>query len=328
MKPSLVTEFLMRALPQRLPVLLTGSPGVGKSDLVSQATKALSYEILISHPVVSDPTDFKGFPSKTSATTAEFLPFGDLQQMITAKKPLIVFFDDLGQAPQSVQAAVMQLILARRVNDKKVSDKVGFVAATNRRQDRAGVMSLLEPLKSRFATIIGVEPDLDDWLTWAHDHEVPAEVRAFVSLRPELLSGFAPSSDMTNSPTPRTLANAGALIKLGLSAGTRHEILAGAIGIGAATELCAFIDMADKIPSVTKLLRDPMGTPIPDRLDVLGALVGALAARITPDNSKAFFAFIGRLNGEFQMVALTMAQRLNPKLQKMPGFAAAAAQLQ
>jgi hypothetical protein len=57
----------------------------------------------------------------------------------------------------------MQLILARRVNSFTLPDCVSFVAASNRRQDKAGVTGILEPVKSRFATILEVSPDLDDW---------------------------------------------------------------------------------------------------------------------------------------------------------------------
>ena len=83
---------------------------------------------------------------------AEFLPFGDLRALIQADKDTVFFLDDLGQAPPTVQAAAMQLILARRINGHHVSDSVTFIAATNRKQDKAGVSGILEPVKSRFAT--------------------------------------------------------------------------------------------------------------------------------------------------------------------------------
>ncbi len=43
----------------------------------------------------------------------------------------VCLLDDLGQAPPAVQAAAMQLLLARRVNGHAVSDHVTFLAATN-----------------------------------------------------------------------------------------------------------------------------------------------------------------------------------------------------
>ena len=79
--------------------------------------------------------------------------------------------DDLGQAPPAVQAAAMQLILARRINGSLVSDEVCFVAATNRKNDKAGVARILEPVKSRFAAIVELTPCVEEWATWAADRE-------------------------------------------------------------------------------------------------------------------------------------------------------------
>ncbi len=73
---------------------------------------------------------------------------------MTATKLTACFIDDLGQATPAVQAAAMQLILARTLNGHRVSDHVVFIAATNRRTDRAGVSGILEPVKSRFATLV------------------------------------------------------------------------------------------------------------------------------------------------------------------------------
>ena len=76
---SQLFELLSLYVPRRLPVLITGRPGIGKSDIVEQVAQATDHELLISHPVVEDPTDSKGlpFPSR-DGLTAQFLPFGDL----------------------------------------------------------------------------------------------------------------------------------------------------------------------------------------------------------------------------------------------------------
>ena len=113
-------------------MLITGAPGTGKSDIVDQATREAGAELIISHPVTSDPTDFKGLGALVDGE-AKFLPFDQLKDLITATRPTVFFLDDLGQAPPAVQAAAMQLILARRVNGHKVSDAVTFIAATNRK---------------------------------------------------------------------------------------------------------------------------------------------------------------------------------------------------
>jgi len=81
LSPTQLTELLSIYIPQRFPVLITGRPGIGKSDIVEAAAAATDHELLISHPVVEDPTDSKGLPFPSSdGERARFLPFGDLER--------------------------------------------------------------------------------------------------------------------------------------------------------------------------------------------------------------------------------------------------------
>lgn len=143
MKPSQLAALLAKTIPGKRPVLIKGAPGIGKTDVVTQACQAAGADLVISHPVVSDPIDYKGLPALADGR-AEFLPFGELRTLIEANSLTVFFLDDLGQAPPTVQAAAMQLILARRINGHLVSEQVCFVAATNRKQDKAGVTGDLE----------------------------------------------------------------------------------------------------------------------------------------------------------------------------------------
>ena len=115
MTPKQLKKVLLTTCKNRLPVLIKGAPGVGKSDIVNQVSDELEMDLVLMHPVVSDPCDFKGQPWVVNGE-ATFLPYGDLKMLVNATRPTIAFLDDLGQAPAVVQAAAMQLILARQVN--------------------------------------------------------------------------------------------------------------------------------------------------------------------------------------------------------------------
>ncbi len=309
MKPSELKQVLDKTIPAGRPILIVGPPGVGKSDIVAQACAETGAALLVSHPVVSDPTDYKGLPGIVNGK-AEFLPFGDLRTLISPAGRTVCFLDDLGQAPPVVQAAAMQLILARRVNGHTVSDEVTFVAATNRREDKAGVTGILEPVKSRFATIIHLEPDLEDWCTWALGHGMPPELVAFIRFRPNLLHDFKPTSDMVNTPCPRTVANAGALLSLGFM---DHDVIAGAAGEGFAAELMAFLKVWRKMPSPAAVLMDPDAGEIPDDPATLYALCGALAARASDQTAENLMRYAMRLseagNIEFSVLLVRDATR-------------------
>lgn len=321
--PKQLRSVLSRTIEARLPVLITGAPGVGKSDLVAQAAAEAGAEVILSHPAVADPTDAKGLPwPAKDGEHATFLPFGELARAIKADKPTVWFLDDLGQATPAVQASFMQLLLARRVNGHALPDCVTFVAATNRRTDRAGVSGILEPVKSRFASILNLEPSLDDWCEWAYANEVSPEVIAFLRFRPELLTKFEPSADMANSPCPRTWANAAKLLKIGLTKEVELATFSGAVGEGAAGEFVAFLRVFRDMPNPDVVLMDPDKAPIPKDLSALYALTVALAARATPENFGAVSRYATRLmenqQGEFGALLVLDSCKREPKLAHSP----------
>ena len=320
MIPNQIEKYLKFAIANREPVLVTSAPGCGKSDIIEAATKDAGADLIISHPVVSDPTDYKGMPYAENGE-AHFLPFGDLNKIISAKKPTVFFLDDLGQAPPAVQAACMQLVLARRINGHKVSDKVTFLAATNRRQDKAGVSGMLEPVKSRF-TIIPLEVSVDDWCRWAiNKGNMPIELISFIRFRPELLSALSPSKDIVNSASPRTVASIGRQQNAGLPADLRLEVFTGAAGESFATEYNSFLDMYQQLPDVNQILLAPDSVPVPTRPDILFALSGAIAARMTPTNADNAFHFLDKLSPEIGVACAKDAISRNISISKSGAFA-------
>lgn len=330
LRPSQAKQVLSIAIENQLSILLTGAPGVGKSDIVRQAAADAKNDIIVMHPVVSDPTDFKGLPWKIEGLDeAKFLPFGDLKSVFTAKKPTVVFLDDLGQAMPAVQAAAMQLLHSatgdRRINDHVIPEYVTFVAATNRRTDRAGVQGILEPVKSRFASILDIAPSVEDWCEWALTAGVQPEVVAFIRFRRDLLCKFEATADMTNSPCPRTWAHVSKLHKAGLPRALRLQVFAGSVGAGAASEFLAFLQIYEDAPDIDEILKNPKGAPIPKEPSSLYAVSAALAHAATEKNFSAVATYSQRLYkaemGEFSTLAIRDSVRKNKALLKTDAYA-------
>jgi len=194
------TKILATMIQNNRNVMLVGAPGVGKTCIIEQATMVAGRKLIVFHPVISDPTDFKGMPAimKNEDPDAEikflaqFVPFDNLKRLLTATEPTVAFADDLGQAPPMVQAAWMQLVLARKLDDKIVSNNITFLSASNRKEDKAGVSGILEPLKSRFHTILELVVDHEAWLKWARTQEagIHPYVRAFIRWRGRKTNGY------------------------------------------------------------------------------------------------------------------------------------------
>lgn len=329
MRPSELSALLSDTIRAGLPVLVVGSPGVGKSDIVAKAAKAAGAALIVSHPAVSDPTDAKGLPwVAPDQASARFLPFGDLAQAVTATTPTVWFLDDLGQAPASVQASFMQLLLARRVNEHVLPSCVTFVAATNRRTDRAGVGGMLEPVKSRFAAIVELEPHLDDWCAWAVTHHVQPQVIAFVRFRPDLLNKFSPTADLTNSPIPRTWAHTSKLMHLNLAPDVLKQAIRGAVGEGAAGEFFGFLQVYEELPDLDEIIAKPSGWGfVPKKPATLYAVVTGLAAKATAATLGAIVEYAEHLaskgHGEFAALLLRDVIRRDVSLMSLGPFVSA-----
>ncbi len=323
MRAKQIKGIIKFSIKNQYPLLIKGSPGIGKSDLVQQACLETGTELIISHPVVSDPTDFKGlpFPNK-EGTGAKFLPFGDLLKLIKADKPTVFFLDDIGQASSSVQSALMHLLLARRINGHTVSDHVVFLAATNRRQDRAAVQGILEPVKSRFSAILELEVNVDDWSEWAIEQNMPTELIAFVRYRPNLLHDFKPTADIINTPNPRTVAAVGRMMNAGLPKDTEYEMISGAAGEGFASEFLGFLKVYRDLPDIEKLIADPKSADVPEEPSTLFAVCGALSAATNKSTFGNIIKYTDRLPGEFQVLLIKDAIKRNKSLTNTKEFSA------
>ncbi len=324
--PKQLFTILAAMIPARLPLLITGAPGVGKSKIIEQAATDAGADLIISHPAVADPTDAKGLPwPKSDGSEATFLPFGELARAIHATRPTVWLLDDLGQATPAVQASFMQLILARRVNGHALPDWVTFVAATNRRTDRAGVSGILEPVKSRFACIVELNPDIDSWCLWAYSHGISPTLIAFLRMRPELLCAFQASADLTNSPVPRTWENLARMEALNLPGPIEAASFAGAVGQGPALEYTAFRQMVSQLVNLDAIMASPDTAKIPSKPSELYAVSVGLAHRANEQNFGRIATYATRMateanRGEFAVLIVRDALRRDERVAMSDAF--------
>jgi hypothetical protein len=323
MKAKTLIPVLETAIEKNYNTMILGSPGIGKSEIVKQVIEKLGYELMICHPVCDDVVDYKGLPSKVSNTEASFLPYGNLLRMMQADKPLVIFFDDLGQSTALVQAALMQLILERSVNGQKVSPHVRFVAASNRKKDNSGVQNILSALISRFNTVVELQTDVESWKSWALKNSVPIELIAFINFRTNLLNNFEETekvrkNEMSNFACPRTITNLGKWLKANIF---EYEVWKGCVGEAFATEFKAFYDVYKSLAGLPeKVILHPQTAPVPQELNVLYALVGALAHKSTEKNINAIFEYVGRIPTEFQVFYIKDATAKNEKLMETDAY--------
>jgi hypothetical protein len=241
----------------------------------------LGFDLLVSHPVVDNPTDAKGFPwltqDEAGQAVAEFVPFGTLRHAMSATKDTIWFLDDLGQAIPAVQGAYMQLVLARRINGHVLPDCVRFVAASNRVEDRAGASKMITPLLNRFCHL-DFEVSLEDWQTWALNKGIDPSIRAYLNWQGADLHRFDGKSSDRAFPTPRSWEFASEHVQC-CPEPVLLPVLTGDLGEATAAKYMAFRRVWQNLPDLDSLIANPGGTVLPKQPDVVYAMVGGLVEK-------------------------------------------------
>ena len=147
-----VVEALALAVAARVPVLLWGSPGTGKTSVVRSLAGAygLPAETVIAS--IREPSDFAGLPIVHHDGTYPRVDFAPPRwaQRLAAAGEGVLFFDEISTAPPAVQAALLRVVLERTVGDLELPAGVAVVAAANPPEQAASGWELSAPLANRF----------------------------------------------------------------------------------------------------------------------------------------------------------------------------------
>lgn len=313
-KPSQVARMLEGMIHMQIPFFIKGGVGVGKSQVVAQATKKISYSLTDIRLSQMDPTDIKGFPSPNIAQNVmNWLPADFLPPMLVKGKPNktkgVLFFDELPSAPQATQAACYQLFLDRKVGSYELPEGWAMGAAGNRDIDRSIVNRMPAALANRLVHI-DYEVDLDDFVTHAMSVGMAPENIAFLRFREKLLHSFDPKTNPMAFPTPRSWMTVDKIMKYGFSPDDRYALIQGTVGEGAAIEHDGFLRTIKDLPTVDEIKLNPDTVPIPTEPATMFALTTGLAMATTKTGFAGFMKFVERMETEWQVIYVRDCLRL------------------
>lgn len=133
-----------------IPALVWGAPGTGKSTFIeSLQTQTMPVVTMIAS--LHDPTDFNGLPMLVNGKMTFAPP--DWIDIFEQAKSGILFLDELTTAPPTVQAALLRLVLERKVGSYELPPDVRIAAAANPPDIAASGWELSPPLANRFVHI-------------------------------------------------------------------------------------------------------------------------------------------------------------------------------
>ena len=282
------------------PLYIWGAPGVGKSQVVSQAADKIGIELRDVRAVLLDPVDLRGLPkidenNITTWSAPDFLPVSGEG---------ILFLDELNAAPPLVQASCYQLILDRRIGEYRLPDGWYVVAAGNRETDRAVTSRISSALANRF-THVDFEVNLEDWVRWAWTNKISEEVIAFLRFRPVLLHDFDPKRNEKAFPTPRSWEFVSHILKSELREDLLFELISGTIGRGAAAEFTGFLKIFRELPDPDDLIENPADWhPPADEPALLYALSQVIASRARSSKIDKIIDFASTMPKEFEILIM------------------------
>ncbi|MEU3448354.1 MoxR family ATPase [Streptomyces thermolilacinus] len=306
-------EALTLAVAADLPVLLWGEPGIGKTAALTQLADALGLPLTTVIASVHEPSDFSGLPVVGDDPAEQGVPMAPPDwavRLVRAGRGLL-FLDELSTAPPAVQAALLRVVLERRVGALRLPPGVRIVAAANPRASAADGWELSPPLANRFVH-----------LRWTHDTDVVVRglggtwpratlprldperlpravdfarraVCGLLSARPALVHRL-PGNEARRGgpwPSPRTWEMTLSLVAFATAAGVSRDVLSllvrGTVGDGPGLELLAGLDRMD-LPDPEDLLAAPDTAALPERGDLRQAALDGVveAVRARPARSR------------------------------------------
>jgi len=312
LKPKELLSHMQILLDTGYPFMVVGRVGIGKTSISKLAATQAGCQVIVETPHLKEPTDYHGYPFAVSNTKADFLPIGTLHTILNATHRLHVVFDELDKAATETMNAVAQLILQREVNGRPVPDCVTFSATGNLRIDRSGSNVMPTHLVDRFACIFELEQDIDQWSQWALQQGYPLEFIAFNRFRPEfLLDGQKTdlARDLIKTPTPRTLATFGELLKRNAPT----EVLSACAGLPYTLEYQGFLKLYQSLPDIDGIFLNPQGSPVPKDPASLYALSSALAKKVTPASMQAMVTYLERMPIPYQIATMINTIHTKPE---------------
>ena len=321
--PKQMIKAIERNLKRGLVSSITGSPGIGKSDIVRKVAKKLNLKVIDIRLSQASPEDLNGFPAVIDGV-AQFIPFDHFPTMLKeipeGYSGWLIFFDEITSAPKAVQAASYKVILDRFIGGIPLHDACGIVAAGNLLSDKAVVVQQSTALQSRLVQL-ELMVSAPEWIEWAHQNQKDPRVVAYISHDPDALHVFDPNHNDKTFACPRTWDFVCRYIddKPELDFIDNANIV-GMISQGMGVEFFEFCNVWKELKTIDDIMADPEHVAIPSNHGHKFAALGYLYSHVTNDNFEKLMKYITRFPEELQSVFMKGLAHRDASFRKHPVY--------
>jgi hypothetical protein len=297
-------------------VLVQGHMGTGKSSLLNMLSDELSTHTPyycdcttkdlgdITVPNISKLDNGTGFVS--------YLTNEELGAHLD--KPIILMIDEYGKANTAVKNAMLRLMLERKIGSYTLHPDSLVFATTNLGAE--GVGDLVPPhARNRITVVTMRKHDNMEWIEWGINNEIDHTLLGWCKDNPQLFASFEtiknpeenpyiyhPRDQRTAFVTPRSLEAASDWLKEreAFDDQTLTGLLMGTIGARGAMDLMAFVKLADQLPSLESIKKDPQNAKVPDSASAVCMVVYRTLASLEKDWVNSWMDYMVRLDKEAQ----------------------------
>ena len=293
--------------------MLRGEPGIGKSWMSEVIAQKLGYNYAYIDVPNLDLGDIAMPVINHETKTTHYYPnarFG-----LHDGKPMVIMLDEFSKGPDPVKHMLHPMLEKAnpRLGDIAIPKETIVFMTGNLATDGVGD-TLKAHTRNRIVEIQVQKPNADQWIAWAIENDVEAEIIAWVSRYPHVLCSytdpaqsenpyiFSPKRAQTAFVSPRSLVTASNIVR------TRTQnhpdaiiaALTGAIGESAARDVQAYIEFSDQLPTWEQTIEHPLTTKVPTDPGACGIIAFGAIARITKENITPFMQYLGRMEAEWQ----------------------------
>lgn len=172
----------------RLPVLLEGPTGIGKSQIVAQFAQSAGIGCVVLDLSLLEPPDLVGLPVIRDGRTHYASP----AELPTEGRGVLML-EELNRAEVPVMQPALQLLSARRLHAYELPPGWSCVAAVNPEDGDYQVNRLDPALRARFMQL-AVCADRGEWLRWAERRRIHPAVLSVVRGHAEVFDHAPPRS--------------------------------------------------------------------------------------------------------------------------------------
>jgi len=343
-------NVLPRFFDANIPVEVGSQPGAGKSESVDQIVERMArrdgfpWGVAKCFIATLAPVDINGYlvPGMIQTKNEET---GEIEQhriseftmptwmISTEGKPMnsyrrgVVVFEEWDKGDPDTKKASAEVLLNGRAGRHALHSGIARIALVNRLQDRSGSTKNFDFIINRRGELT-VTTELSGWNEWALAKQIDPLFVAFADKNPEIV--FSNTLPETQMPfcTPRSFVKLSQVLPTFIDSKgklqhdtTTTEVATGMIGVAAATKFMQWILLHNESPDFDEVIRDPEGTPVPDRPDAKLMVCYELAHKVDRRTMPRVIMYVRRYPAEFAVTFAKAATRRDYDLINVPSMA-------